>query len=120
MMLDPLSGVLSLLNPRSALTTRLELGGDWCLAFPAYEGIKFNVIQQGQCWLQVDGVDEPLQLQAGDGYLLTDGRPYLLYSQPRLPPRDARELLNHSDEGVVRTWWCCAASSPSTRPIRRC
>lgn len=101
MMLDPLSSVLSLLNPRSALTTRLELGGDWCLAFPAYEGIKFNVIQQGQCWLQVEGIDEPMQLQAGDGYLLTDGRPYKLYNRPRLIPRDARALLSEIDEGVV-------------------
>ena len=103
MMLDPLSSVLSLLNPRSALTTRLELGGAWCLAFPAYEGIKFNVIQQGQCWLQVEGIEQPLQLQAGDGYLLTDGRPYLLYSQRGLPTRDAHSLLTHADEGVV----CC-------------
>jgi len=101
MMLDPLSSVLSLLNPRSALTTRLELGGDWSLAFPAYEGIKFNVLQQGQCWLQVDGVAQPLQLQCGDGYLLTDGRPYRLYTHPALPPRDARTLLNQADEGVV-------------------
>ncbi len=101
MMLDPLSGVLSLLNPRSALTTRLELGGDWCLAFPAYEGIKFNVIQQGQCWLQVDGIAEPMLLKAGDGYLLTDGRPYRLYSRPGLAVRDALALLTQADEGVV-------------------
>lgn len=101
MMLDPLSSVLSLLNPRSALTTRLELGGCWNLVFPAYAGIKFNVLQQGHCWLQLDAGGEPLRLQAGDGFLLTDGRPYRLYTDPAAPPRDARCLLGQADGGVV-------------------
>jgi AraC-like DNA-binding protein len=106
MMLDPLSSVLSLLNPRSALTTRLELGGEWSLAFPAYEGIKFNVLQQGQCWLQVDGTGEAMQLHTGDGYLLTDGRPYRLSSDPHLPARDARSIVSVADEGVVTYGGC--------------
>ncbi len=100
-MLDPLSSVLSLLNPRSALTTRLELGGPWSLRFPAYDGIKFNVLQRGQCWLKTEDSPEPMQLQAGDGYLLSAGRPYVLTSSPDLAPRDARGIVALAQNGIV-------------------
>lgn len=100
-MLDPLSSVLSLLNPRSALTTRLQLGGAWSLQFPAYEGIKFNVLQRGACWLQPEQAVEPMPMQAGDGYLLTDGRPYTLSSTPGLPSRDARDIMALGQNGVA-------------------
>lgn len=100
-MLDPLSSVLSLLNPRSALTSRLEAGGQWCLRFPAYEGIKFNVVLKGECWLQIDQQPAPLHVRTGDGYLLTDGRPYTLASAPGLPPTDARQVIASARNGVV-------------------
>lgn len=90
--MDPLSDVLSLLNARGVLSARLAVGGDWCLQFPGYKGLKFNTLAEGSCWLAMEGSEQAVQLRAGDCYLLTDGRPYKLASDLALPVVDAREL----------------------------
>lgn len=100
--MDPLSSVLSLLNPRSALPSRLEAGGDWAIRFPAYDGIKFNVVLAGRCWLDIDPLPAPIALQTGDCYLLTDGRPYRLASNLQAPAIDAATLMANARDGVVR------------------
>ncbi|MDE1990921.1 MAG: cupin domain-containing protein, partial [Rhizobiaceae bacterium] len=53
--MDPLSDVLSLLKPRSTISAGLNAGGNWSLAFAAHEGIKFNAVMRGACWVSVEG-----------------------------------------------------------------
>lgn len=76
--MDPLSDVLALLKPRSALSARLMTSGDWALHFPGFGGVKFTAVVQGSCCLQIRGVPQPIALKTGDCYLLTNGRPYRL------------------------------------------
>jgi Cupin len=80
MFLDPLSDVLSLLKPRSYLSAGLDAGADWAIDFPPPEGIKFNAVIRGTCWLSVDGESKPLRLGQGDCFLLTRGRRFTLAS----------------------------------------
>jgi len=90
---DPLSDVLSLLKPRTYVTGGLSAGGQWSIRLVAYEGIKCYAVVAGECWLSVEGVEQPVRLRAGNCVLLPHGRPFRLASDLTLPPVDARTLL---------------------------
>jgi AraC-like DNA-binding protein len=100
--MDPFSDVLALLNPKGFLSARLAAGGDWALRFNGYEGVKFNAVLQGRCWLAVEGVEHPVALQAGDCYLLTDGRHYRLASDLALPTEEAAPYFARATGGVAQ------------------
>ena len=93
--MDPLSDVLSLLKPRSTISAGLDAGGDWAIAFGTPDGIKFNAIVRGSCWLAVEG-DEggPYRLEEGDCFLLTQARPFRLASCLSLPAIEADTIYN--------------------------
>jgi AraC-like DNA-binding protein len=99
--MDPLSDILSLLKPKSYLSAGLDAGKDWSLQFGLYEGIKFNAVMAGECWLSVVGVADPVHLQAGDCFLLAKGHPFLLASDLSLPPVDARPIFAAAGPGGV-------------------
>jgi AraC-like DNA-binding protein len=100
--MDTLSNVLSLLNVRSSASSSLRAGGAWAIRFSPLAGIKFNAVAEGSCWLAVDGVRAPIRLQAGDCFLLTGGRRFVLASDLALPTVDAGEVFAHPVDGVVR------------------
>src|SRR5580658_9965345 len=99
--MDPLSDVLSLLNARGVLSARLIAGGDWCIQSPAYEGVRFGALLRGRCQLALDDSAQTINLQAGDGYLLTDGRPYRIGSDLALPAVSMRDVLEQVVDGVA-------------------
>jgi len=99
--LDPLSDVLSLLRPRTAISAGLDAGGQWAIRFPAHEGIKFNTVVQGGCWVTVDGEAEPVRIEAGDCFLLTRGRPFLFATDMDLPPIDSAMIYDHAKDGIA-------------------
>jgi AraC-like DNA-binding protein len=101
--MDPLSDVLALLRVNSVLSARMEARGRWALRFPAYRHMKFGGMLEGGRWLRVEG-EEAVRLETGDFYLLTDGRPYAVASDPGLTPEDGVAVFsNHmGDDGIVR------------------
>ncbi|WP_206245671.1 AraC family transcriptional regulator [Novosphingobium terrae] len=99
--MDPLSAVLSLLQPRSTVSAGLDAGGDWSLAFPAHEGIKFNAVMRGACWVSVEGYPEAQRLEQGDCFLLTRGRPFVLTTDPSLDPVDSGPIYVAAQHGVA-------------------
>ncbi|QII38008.1 AraC family transcriptional regulator [Rouxiella badensis] len=100
--MDPLSDVLAHLNTRSSYFTGLRAGGDWALDFPPPEGIKFNAVMKGRCWLRVEGVEEPVELQTGDCFLLTQPRTFTLASDLSVKADDAYVHYSASKTAVVR------------------
>jgi AraC-like DNA-binding protein len=86
--MDPLSEVLSLLKLRSYLSGGINAAGDWCVALPAHEGIKFQAIVRGSCLVQMDGTTEPFVAHAGDCFVLPRGRPFRFGSRLDIPPID--------------------------------
>jgi hypothetical protein len=82
--MDPLSDVLTLLNPRSAMSARLVTGGAWAMEFPAYDGVKFTVIANGACFLAVDSMEQTIPLKAGR--LLSADRRQSVPAGERLEP----------------------------------
>jgi AraC-like DNA-binding protein len=100
--IEPLSEVLALLKPRTYMVHALDAGGDWSIRFNPQSGIKFTAIQQGECWLLIEGKSEPHHLVEGDCFLLTSGRPFVLASDPSLPAADALQVLTFDGSGVAR------------------
>jgi AraC-like DNA-binding protein len=98
---DPLSDVLSLLKPRSYVARGFEVGADVAIQWPAHSGIKCYALISGQCWLSVDGVDEPVLLTPGDCFLLPRGRPFRLATDLSITPVDFRACLSSLDAGPM-------------------
>jgi AraC-like DNA-binding protein len=85
---DPLSDVLDVLGARVTRRTRLEAGGQWALAFPAIDRLKFVALLRGTAWMLLPE-RAPQFLRAGDVCLL--GRTaYVVASDPGQAPLDGR------------------------------
>lgn len=99
--MDPLSDVLSLLRFSSHVAAGFYTGGDWSLHFKRYEGIKFNAVVSGGCWLQVDGMAEAVRLEAGDCFLLFHGNAFRMASNLALPPVDGASVFSPVSRGGI-------------------
>lgn len=100
--MDPLSEVLSLLGTQSSFFAGLKAGGDWAIDFPPPDGIKFNAIVEGACWLTVEGVAQPIWLERGDAFLLSRKRVFSLRSDLSMPAIHSDEIYRHAIDGVAK------------------
>ena len=78
--MDPLSEVLALMKPQSLACGGFAMPDDLAICFPRHTGVKCYAMLSGECWLAVEGVDEPVLLRAGDCFLLPRGLPFRLTS----------------------------------------
>jgi len=99
--MDPLSDVISLLEPQSYRVGGFDAGGDWSIRFGAHEGIKCYAVTSGQGWLAVEGMGEPVLLKAGDCFLLPRGWPFRIASDLALPPDDWQRHFHGSRNGTL-------------------
>lgn len=99
--MDPLSEVLSLLSTQSSVFAGLKAGGNWAIDFPPPDGIKFNAIVEGACWLTVEGVKQPIRLETGDCFLLSRKRAFSLRSDLTLPAIHSDAIYRHAVNGVA-------------------
>jgi AraC-like DNA-binding protein len=103
--MDPLSEVLSLLKPRSYITAGFDAGGDWALTLDDLAGrIKCYAVIRGACWVSMDGIGEPVRVQAGDCFVLPSGRLVEIASHPDVEPKPASEVLDPNRSGEVVTY----------------
>ena len=101
--MDPLSDVISLLEPRSYLVGGFEAGGDWSIRFDPFNGIKCYAVTAGACWLAIEGAGEPVLLEKGDCFLLPRGWPFRVASDLTLPAEDwKRHFLGSRDGELVK------------------
>jgi AraC-like DNA-binding protein len=68
-MTDPLSEVITLLQPRAVFSRRISGAGRWGVRYSAFGEPSFCAVLEGRCRLTVDG-HRPLTLEAGDFVLL--------------------------------------------------
>jgi len=66
---DPLSEVITLLQPRAVFSRRISGAGRWGVRYSAFGRPSFCAVLEGSCCLTVDG-QRPLTLEAGDFVLL--------------------------------------------------
>ena len=66
---DPLSEIITLLQPRAVFSRRISGAGRWGVRYSAFGEPSFCAVLEGSCRLIVDG-HRPLTLEAGDFVLL--------------------------------------------------
>lgn len=102
MQIDPLSDILSLLRPRSYISSGFEAGGEWSLQFGPQDGlIKCYAVISGHCLLLVDGVNKPIQLTEGDCFVLPSGRRFCMGNNFEMTPQSAGDIFPGSRNGGV-------------------
>tara|TARA_R110002020_G_scaffold184947_2_gene382332 strand:+ start:46909 stop:47835 length:927 start_codon:yes stop_codon:yes gene_type:complete len=101
MFTDPLSDILALLRPKSWISAGLDAAAPWAMSFGPPDGIKFNAVLKGTCWLKV-GSGDPIALAEGDCFLLTQRQPFMLASTLDLEPIDAHPIYVSAVDGIAR------------------
>ncbi len=99
--MDPLSEILSILSTQYSFFAGLKAGGDWAIDFPPPDGIKFNAVVEGACWLTVEGVEQPIRLEVGDCFLLSRKRAFSLRSDLLLSAIRSDEIYRHAVNGIA-------------------
>lgn len=90
--MDPLSEVLALIKPESLISGGYLVEGDVSIRFSKHPGIKCYAMIAGQCWVSVDGMDEPVLLTEGECYLLPRGLPFCITTNLSLTPVDFQDV----------------------------
>lgn len=68
-MFDPLSEIISLLQPRAVHTRRISGAGRWAVAYSPFGNPSFCIVLAGRCRLAVNG-ERALTIEAGDFVLM--------------------------------------------------
>jgi AraC-like DNA-binding protein len=100
-MSDPLSQLITLLQPRAVFSKRISGAGRWAVRYTAFGQPSFCAVLEGSCRLAVDG-EAPITLQAGDFVLMptTPGFTQSGFHPCRPIPMDPK--LTASGAGEVR------------------
>src|SRR5262245_39745575 len=101
---DPLSEVISLLQPRAVFSRRISGAGRWGVRYSAFGEPSFCAVLEGSCRLSVDG-HRPLTLEAGDFVLLPATPGFAMSSfEPgrleRFDPRVTSKVLGEVRHGT--------------------
>ena len=101
---DPLSDVLSLLNPRGYMSGGIDAGGDWSIQFERDAYFRCFAVVSGECWLWMEGVPEAVCLREGEFVVLPHGRAFRLASDLALAPVDIMTVISAPLNGNVLCW----------------
>src|SRR6187402_1055009 len=84
--MDPLSDLITLLRPTTAVSKPITGRGRWGVRYGAYSAPGFTIILQGECWITFEG-KEPMKYESGDFLLLPSTPPFSLSSHPGIECR---------------------------------
>ncbi len=98
--MDPLSDVIALLRPSTAISKPISGRGAWAVRYAAHDAPGFTIILRGECWIAFDG-EPPLKLETGAFLLLPTTPAFTLSSHPGMAgtPRDPMDLpVRHGEQ----------------------
>jgi AraC-like DNA-binding protein len=99
---DQLSEVLDVVEVRSVLTGVLAARGAWVSAAPITHPLKFFAMISGRARLTAEGVDTPVELEAGDVGLLNNRSWVELRGGPQdVPPREISVELDFPPRSLL-------------------
>ena len=90
---DVLNEVLHAVRLRSALYCRARMTARWGFKVEQRDHARFHYITSGQCWIEIDGARDPLQLNEGDLVIMTAGQAHSLRDDLDSPVEPLAELL---------------------------
>lgn len=79
--MDPLSDVIALLRPNTAISKPISGRGSWDVRYAAHDAPGFAIILKGECWIAFEG-ELPLKLETGAFLLLPSTPAFTLGSRP--------------------------------------
>jgi AraC-like DNA-binding protein len=103
--MDVLTDVLETVRVVAACYGRLEATAPWGIRVRPGDDAKFHVVLEGHARLSVDGVDEAIELSAGDIVALPHGHAHSLSDDPSITAQPLEELLlcrPRGDSSVLR------------------
>jgi AraC-like DNA-binding protein len=100
--MDSLSQLIGTLRLKNALYTRFEASAPWGHRVTHPGQVKFVFVVRGGCWLRTEALPEPLELLAGDLFLVLDGAPYSVSDRPTSRCVDCRKLETLRDAFLIR------------------
>jgi AraC-like DNA-binding protein len=89
---DPFSDILRLTRAQGVMSVGLRARGKFAVCVDRHEGMKFNAITEGCCWLEVED-REPVDLEEGDCFLLTKGKRFTVGNDHQVDTRPAEEVF---------------------------
>jgi AraC-like DNA-binding protein len=100
-MSDPLSEMISLLQPRAPFSKLVEGAGAWRIQRTDVHQVYYCVLLAGKARLEVDG-KEPVELHADDFVLIPEARNITKSSLSPSPPEGLQTQPRPGDDGTVR------------------
>ncbi|MPZ21160.1 MAG: helix-turn-helix domain-containing protein [Luteitalea sp.] len=97
---DVFADVLDSLKLRGRVFCRCELSAPWALGFAAGDFSHFHVIEQGRCWLRLEGRADAIAIEEGDLLLVPRGHGYQLSDHPHTAPIPLTDLIADSEGGL--------------------
>lgn len=79
--MDPLSDVIALLRPNTAISKPISGLGAWAVRYAAHDAPGFTIVLRGECWVTFGG-ETPLKLETGAFLLLPTTPAFTLSSHP--------------------------------------
>lgn len=98
--MDPLSDLIALLRPNTAISKPITGRGAWGVRYATHNAPGFTIILKGTCWLTLEG-EAPLKLDKGDFLLLPATPAFTLSSQPGIAcePREPMDTpVRHGEQ----------------------
>lgn len=100
--MDSLSQLIGSLRLQNAFYTRFEASAPWGHRVTHRGQIKFVLVARGTCWVRTAALADPLELQAGDLFLVLDGAPYSVSDRRNSRCVDCLELEALRDSFLIR------------------
>lgn len=97
--MDPLSDIIALLRPHTALAKPIHARGDWGVRYSAYDAPGFGLVVEGECLLAVDEA-APVRLACGDFVLFPATPAFAMFSKadaPRVEGQPTRSAVRYGD-----------------------
>jgi AraC-like DNA-binding protein len=97
---DPLSDIIALLRPSTAVSKPITGRGRWGVRYAAHHAPGFTLILQGDCWVAFEG-KEPVKIQEGDFLLVPSTPAFSMYSHPGIecePGEPVSTAVQHGDQ----------------------
>jgi AraC-like DNA-binding protein len=124
---DPITDIFKTMHVTAFGLHRLETTAPWGLrqenevkvhvrpsgkTMPPADLAHFAMLSRGNCWLSVEGIEEPIPLTGGDCFLLARGTSIILRDSPRTRPKwTFREIGARANGNVA---FCGGGGAPTT------
>ncbi|WP_233836618.1 AraC family transcriptional regulator [Paraburkholderia sp. ZP32-5] len=100
-MIDPFSDFLSFMGARSVISGGLVAGGAWAIKFPRANTVKFWGLARGSCWILFEGDQQPIRIESGDVFLLSEPRSHVLGTDLNAQSVDLADVLEGRVGNIV-------------------